>query len=215
MTNVVVFFIIFKDYELENWYVELEQLLHNNYAIYIIVYVFLFKFIVYENEHCQNGHLEFNLDNRMFRYNHQIFNHFCQSIHYTSTVFNNSFKKKSMFKFIFNSKKLIIVSINIFKGSFYSAIESYGLLYRSLTPISSWITFLLYSETSASLLLKDKQLETENSIPATSSGTSTFAIFLCILYAIFKLNQLYGRYIEFKQSFNELLLSNVSLVDLK
>lgn len=101
------------------------------------------------------------------------------------------------------------------RGNFYSTIETIGLFYRYLIPIHPWILYLVYSEPSVKLLEKvtDLSVTEEMSVAnsAIKSSTSTiFPLFLCILYLIFKLNQIYSGFNELVQSARELLLNMVT-----
>ena len=104
--------------------------------------------------------------------------------------------------------------------------ESLGLFYRYLTPIHPWILYLLYSESPNMQLLS---LDSSNSAAANvevdlkkhlsnngiddSNNTvspTLFTVLLCILYLIFKLNQIYAGIFDIARSFRELLGNLVS-----
>jgi hypothetical protein len=87
------------------------------------------------------------------------------------------------------------------KGHLYSTIETLGYFYRCLTPIHPWILFLLYSDPNSHLLSTNIDLQLNKQ---TSSNSTFFPLLLCIMYSVLKLNQLYTRYIELSESFNEL-----------
>merc|ERR1712127_725766 len=103
------------------------------------------------------------------------------------------------------------------RGNYYSAIEQLGQFYRILTPIHPWILFLLYSppdmmfieklsnERNALIESSKGSMPTANAGPLSSlplystsstSSSKNFPIFLCILYVIFKLNQVYNGFSE-------------------
>jgi hypothetical protein len=110
----------------------------------------------------------------------------------------------------------------IIQGNVYSAMENCALFYRSLTPIHPWLLFLMYSEsvslekllettldpTSKTGLLTDSSITTK-ALDNNNNASKAFPIFLCILYIIFKLNQMYNGFNDLLQSVQELLLDTV------
>lgn len=106
------------------------------------------------------------------------------------------------------------------RGSFYSTVESVGLFYRYVTPVHPWILYLLYSESpnvqlpsidtsaiggaSAASLLPAAASNADLLSPPHVSPTF-FTVFLCILYVIFKINQIYNGLNEVVRSLRELL----------
>lgn len=88
------------------------------------------------------------------------------------------------------------------RGSFYSLIENVALFYRSLIPIHPWILFLFYADTN--IIQKPQSSNSTSETPVDSSQESTtFLIFLCIFYSIFKLRQLYCFLKEFRVFYKE------------
>lgn len=104
------------------------------------------------------------------------------------------------------------------RGAFYSLIETSTQFYRSLTPIHPWIIYLFYADQkdvttsidhptipSANLTDVSNQQPTEFSSLTLQNRESTFIlIFLCILYTICKLNQLYNMGKELWASFRDM-----------
>lgn len=103
--------------------------------------------------------------------------------------------------------------------------ESVGLFYRYVTPVHPWILYLLYSESpnvqlpsidtsaiggaSAASLLPAAASNADLLSPPHVSPTF-FTVFLCILYVIFKINQIYNGLNEVVRSLRELLGNFVS-----
>ncbi|RNA41043.1 RING finger and transmembrane domain-containing 2-like [Brachionus plicatilis] len=96
----------------------------------------------------------------------------------------------TIFKFIIICIKAIFTLFNFnicsiqTRGNFYSTVEAFGSLYRSLIPIHPWILFLFHFEDS-------------------NQSPKTLPLFLCIVYIILKLNQLYSLIIEFVKCIHE------------
>lgn len=96
------------------------------------------------------------------------------------------------------------------RGGYYSLIESSALFYRSLTPIHPWILFIFYTEKSLSVAPQTTLIPTEVTSVATASTSinneqsTVFLVFLCILYFVFKINQLYHILKNLRQSVNDL-----------
>lgn len=103
------------------------------------------------------------------------------------------------------------------RGSFYSAIEAFALFYRSLTPIHPWILYILYYETNIQISTLpidntklDKQIFDESSSITSAGHTwSGFSTLLCVMYIVFKLNQLYNRFVDLQTSFTDILNDTV------
>jgi len=109
----------------------------------------------------------------------------------------------TIIKFLVISIKAVITILPLSKiplrkrGSYYSTIETFALLYRSLTPIYPWILFILYSEqinNMQSLVTLEPGRKFDDSIltEQTSNGSTFFPILLCIIYSILKICQLYN-----------------------
>lgn len=106
------------------------------------------------------------------------------------------------------------------RGSVYAAIEHSALFYRSLTPIHPWLLFLTFntaptisSTTTNTNTSRDTEILAmalnENNISNSSSSSESsgaFAIFLCILYIVFKINHMYNGLPELLHSIQQLLL---------
>lgn len=96
------------------------------------------------------------------------------------------------------------------RGGYYSLIESSALFYRSLTPIHPWILFIFYTEKSLSVAPQTTLMPTDVTTVATvataiyNEESTVFLVFLCILYFVFKINQLYHILKNLRQSVNDL-----------
>lgn len=90
------------------------------------------------------------------------------------------------------------------RGNYYSTIETFALFYRCLTPIHPWILFIIHSEANLQLgdVLVDVQ-QAASGTPNTSKTSTLFPIILCVLYAIFKINQIYNSFNELVESTRE------------
>jgi len=83
-----------------------------------------------------------------------------------------------------------------FKGNYYLGIEYVGIIYRCLIPVHPWILFLLH---------------TDNTNDDTLGNSTFFPIVLCILYGLFKLNNMYNLYTEATNAFCQVFSHNVRL----
>jgi hypothetical protein len=98
------------------------------------------------------------------------------------------------------------------RGNFYSTVETLALFYRCLTPIHPWILFIMHSD--ASLKLVEDIVTSSNELAKLDQAakhidvkeSTFFPIMLCILYTIFKINQIYNCFNELAQSIRELFL---------
>jgi hypothetical protein len=90
------------------------------------------------------------------------------------------------------------------RGSFYSLVETFSLFYRYLTPIHPWLLFLLYTEIDVHYDEDKINLKIADDFNKINSNHSTiFQIFLCIMYSIFKLNQIYNGFVELVEAGRE------------
>ena len=94
------------------------------------------------------------------------------------------------------------------RGGYYSLIESSALFYRSLTPIHPWILFIFYTEKATTMALssQSESHSTTDAIAKTiqNNESTIFLVFLCVLYFVFKLNQLYHIFKALRQSVKDL-----------
>lgn len=95
------------------------------------------------------------------------------------------------------------------RGGIYSIIENLALFYRSLVPIHPWFLFLFYADKDMkkidNITLNNNVIDTQTTeVPLINQESTTFLIFLCIFYSIFKFNQLYHMIIELRNSFKEI-----------
>jgi hypothetical protein len=99
------------------------------------------------------------------------------------------------------------------KGSLYSLVETFALFYRFLIPIHPWLLFLLYVEVNVNYVEDKINLKIADDFNKINTNHSNiFQIFLCILYGIFKLNQIYNGFVELVQAGREFLNDTVSRV---
>ena len=124
-------------------------------------------------------------------------------------------------KFVIVSIKAFVtlLPLNVFplrkRGNVYSVIENIGLFYRSFPPIRPWLFFLTYSETSLleKLLNSSDQLKVTNDTIANlghSTTSQAFPILLCVLYFIFKVNQMFNCLTQLTHAVKEMFNESVS-----
>lgn len=171
--------------------------------------------------------MESSLDRSMHRHDNKIHDHFVESsanstsISISATPKEGKKKRQKERKYSDNVGKLVYF---IFQGSFYSTVESVGLFYRYVTPVHPWILYLLYSESpnvqlpsidtsaigGASASLLPAAASNADLLSPPHVSPTFFTVFLCILYVIFKINQIYNGLNEVVRSLRELLGNFVS-----